>query len=115
MTKQAALGPIAPSVVNNPLNPSVNASGQMMRVPVSVESVLGYLHAAKSELNIKSEKHLASILQHLSSQVHPLVLGEVFRSRAQIRFLADKLLRSQVKDAKKIKSIISFLCENWRP
>jgi serine dehydrogenase proteinase len=110
MTKQAALGPIAPSVVNNPLNPSVNVSGQMMRVPVSVESVLGYLHAAKSELNIKSEKHLASILQHLSAQVHPLVLGEVFRSRAQIRFLADKLLKSQVKDAKKIKSIISFLC-----
>ncbi len=112
MTKQAALGPIAPSVVNNPLNPSVNVGGQMMRVPVGVENVLGYLHAAKSELNIKSEKHLASILQHMSSQVHPLVLGEVFRSRAQIRFLADKLLKSQVKDAKKIKSIISFLCAN---
>ena len=32
MTKQAALGPIDPSVVNNVLNPSVNVSGQMMRV-----------------------------------------------------------------------------------
>lgn len=109
MTKQAALGPIDPSV-NNLLNPSVNVGGQVMRVPVSVENVLGYLQAAKSELSIKGEQHLASILQHLSSQVHPLVLGEIFRSRAQIRFLAEKLLKSQVKGAKKIRSIISFLC-----
>jgi hypothetical protein len=109
MTKQAALGPIDPSV-NNPLNPAVNVGGQMMRVPVSVENVLGYLGAAKSELGIKGEAHLTSILQNLSAQVHPLVLGEIFRSRAQIRFLAQKLLSSQVKDKKKIESIISFLC-----
>lgn len=110
MTKQAALGPIDPSV-NTLLNPSVTVSGgQVMRVPVSVGNVLGYLHAAKSELKIKDEAHLASILQHLSSQVHPLVLGEIFRSRAQIRFLAEKLLKSQVKGVRKIRSIISFLC-----
>ena len=48
MTKQAALGPIDPSVVNNPLNPSVNVSGQIMRVPVSVENVLGYGRAKHS-------------------------------------------------------------------
>ena len=110
MTKQAALGPIDPSV-NTLLNPSVTGSGgQVMRVPVSVGNVLGYLHAAKSELKIKDEAHLVSIFQHLSSQVHPLVLGEVFRTRAQIRFLAEKVLKSQVKGAKKVRSIISFLC-----
>ncbi len=41
MTKQAALGPIDPSV-NNPLNPQVNLGNQLVRVPVSVESVRGY-------------------------------------------------------------------------
>lgn len=110
MTKQAALGPIDPSV-NNALNPAINVgSGQIMRVPVSVENVLGYLGAAKTELGIKGEAHLASILQNLAGQVHPLVLGEIFRSRAQIRFLADKLLKKQVTNPKKVKSIISFLC-----
>jgi hypothetical protein len=38
------------------------------------------------------------------------VLGEIFRSRAQIRFLANKLIRGQVTDAAKIKKIIDFLC-----
>ncbi|MGA3062995.1 MAG: hypothetical protein ABSD90_07175 [Methylocystis sp.] len=38
MTKQAALGPIDPSV-NNPLNPQANILWQMRQVPVSVENV----------------------------------------------------------------------------
>ena len=43
MTKQAALGPIDPSV-NHPLNPQVSIDGRPPKlVPVSVESVRGYL------------------------------------------------------------------------
>ena len=102
MTKQAALGPIDPSV-NNPLNPQINMGSQMRQVPVSVEAVLGYLGAAKDELKITSEQHLTNVLLGLASQVHPLVLGEIFRSRAQIRFLAGKLLPRQVGDKKKVK------------
>ncbi len=110
MTKQAALGPIDPSV-NSPLNPQISIPGNpVARVPVSVENVLGYLSAAKDELKITSEQHLASILLGLANQVHPLVLGEIFRSRAQIRFLAGKLLPRQVKDEKNINKIIDFLC-----
>jgi membrane-bound ClpP family serine protease len=109
MTKQAVLGPIDPSV-NNPLNPSISVGNQQQRVPVSVESVRGYLDAAKRELGIKGSAALAEILKSLSSQVHPIVLGEVFRSRAQIRFLAAKLLRGQVKNQAKVKKIIDFLC-----
>ena len=45
----------------------------------------------------------------LSNKIHPLVLGEIFRSRAQIRFLAGKLIQGQVTDAKKKKAIIDFL------
>jgi hypothetical protein len=110
MTKQAALGPIDPSV-NNPLNPQINMGGnQMGRVPVSVEAVLGYLGAAKDELKITSEGNLTNVLLGLAGQVHPLVLGEIFRSRAQIRFLAGKLLPRQVKEKTNIKKIIDFLC-----
>jgi len=109
MTKQAALGPIDPSV-NNHLNPQVNIGGQLLRVPVSVESVRGYLDAARNDLGLKGQPAMTSVLAQLSQQVHPLVLGEIFRSRAQIRFLAGKLIKNQVKDARKHKVLIDFLC-----
>ena len=82
MTKQAALGPIDPSV-NNPLNPQITVGNQVGRVPVSVEAVLGYLSAAKDELKIKSEGHLTNILLGLANQVHPLVLGEIFQGSSR--------------------------------
>lgn len=109
MTKQAVLGPIDPSV-NNPLNPAVNAGGQPVRVPVSVENLRGFLDAARDELSIKGEAALSQLLMKLTDHVHPLVIGEVFRSRAQIRFLAEKLLRGQVTDKEKMQLIIDFLC-----
>ncbi|MXZ16783.1 MAG: serine protease [Rhodothermaceae bacterium] len=109
MTKQAALGPIDPSV-NNALNPQAVIGGQSKQVPVSVESVRGYLDAARDELKIKGEQSLTSVLLDLTSHIHPLVLGEIFRSQAQIRFLAEKLLSRQIGDQNKIKSIIDFLC-----
>lgn len=109
MTKQAALGPIDPSL-NHPLNPSVVGGNPQSKVPVSVEAVRGYLDAAKEDLKITDASVLASVLIDLSNKIHPLVLGEIFRSRAQIRFLANKLIRAQVTDEEKIKSIIDFLC-----
>jgi hypothetical protein len=107
MTKQAALGPIDPSV-NTPLNPVV-PSAPHIKAPVSVEAVRGYLDAAK-ELGIQDSASLAQVLIDLSNKVHPLVLGQIFRSRSQIRFLAKKLLRRQVTDDEKMKEIIDFLC-----
>ena len=109
MTKQAALGPIDPSV-NNPLNPQAIVNGQSRQIPVSVENVRGYLDAARDELGIKGEQALTSVLLNLTGHIHPLVLGEIFRSQMQIRFLAEKLLPRQVSDSNKIKSIIDFLC-----
>ena len=109
MTKQAALGPIDPSV-NNPLNPQATIRGQAMQVPVSVENVRGYLNAAREELEIKGEEALTSVLLNLTNHIHPLVLGEIFRSQAQIRYLAEKLLPRQVSNPAQIKSIIDFLC-----
>ena len=113
MTKQAALGPIDPSV-NNPLNPQASIGGQSKQVPVSVESVRGYLDAARQELEIQDEQALTSVLLNLTNHIHPLVLGEIFRSQAQIRFLANKLLPRQVDDTEKIKSIIDFLMCGFR-
>lgn len=111
MTKQAALGPIDPSV-NGPLNPQAQFGNQLARVPVSVESVRGYLDAARVELGITGENGLTQVLIHLASHIHPLVIGDIFRSRAQIRNLAEKLLSRQVTTPDRVKAIIDFLCAN---
>jgi hypothetical protein len=108
MTKQAALGPIDPSLTH-PLNPQIPAGNQLARVPVSVEAVRGYLDAIAA-MKIRNATALAGIVIDLSNKVHPLVLGEIFRSRAQIRFLANKLIKGQVKNPTKVKKIIDFLC-----
>lgn len=109
MTKQAALGPIDPSL-HHPLGPQIPNGNQLARIPVSVEAVRGYLDAAKDDLKITDPTLLGSILMDLSNKVHPLVLGEIFRSRAQIRFLAEKLLKAHMQDSDKVKKIIDFLC-----
>lgn len=109
MTKQAALGPIDPSLVH-PLGPQIANGNQLARIPVSVEAVRGFLDAAKSDLGIKDAALLSTILNELSNKVHPLVLGEIFRSRAQIRFLAEKLLNEHVRDSAKVQAIVDFLC-----
>ena len=109
MTKQATLGPIDPSI-NTALNPEIPNAGPNARVPVSVEAIKGYLELAKHELNLKDDNALAKIFSDLSSKVHPLVLGEVYRAIGQIRMLAEKLLKNQVTDPDKVEKIISFLC-----
>jgi len=106
MTKQATLGPIDPSL-HTALNPRVADGGIF---PVSVEAVKGYLEFAKNELSITDNASLASIFEKLSDFVHPLVLGEVYRSKAQIQMMAEQLLQNQVTDPDKIKKIIAFLC-----
>lgn len=111
MTKQATLGPIDPSI-NTPLNPPIPNAPPQNNYPVSVEAVKGYLAFAKEELSIKDDLALANIMIKLSEYVHPLVLGQVYRARAQIKMLAEKLLANQVTDNAKIKDIISFLCSD---
>lgn len=111
MTKQATLGPIDPSV-NTPLNPPIPNAPPQNNYPVSVEAVKGYLAFAKEEMAIKDDLALSNIMIKLSDYVHPLVLGQVYRARAQIKMLAEKLLTNQVTDNTKIKEIISFLCSD---
>ena len=111
MTRQATLGPIDPNV-NTFLNPPIPGAPPQNTFPVSVEAVKGYLAFAKEELSIKDDAALASIMIKLSEAVHPLVLGQVFRSRAQIKMLAEKLLINQITDPAKIQQIIEFLCSD---
>lgn len=108
MTKQAALGPIDPSV-QGPLGPQIPGAPPDARAPVSVEAIKGYLEFAKSEVGINGEEGLTRVLVDLAQKVHPLVLGQIFRTRSQIQYLARELLNYQTKDKKKQDKIINFL------
>ncbi len=111
MTKQATLGPIDPSI-NSPLNPQLPWGGPEARVPISVENVAGYFELAKKEFGIKDVRDLTSIFLKLSDHVHPVALGNVFRTRTQIQMLAEKLLNKRVVplSSKVRKKIIRILC-----
>ena len=108
MTKQATLGPIDPSL-HTALNPQTPANSPY---PVSVEAVKGYLEFAKDELGITDQSSMASIYNKLTDFVHPLVLGEVYRSKAQIQMMAEQLIVNQVEDPEKTRKIIDFLCSD---
>jgi ClpP class serine protease len=87
MTKQATLGPIDPSL-SGLLNPQIPGAAADARAPVSVEAVRGYIEMAKQDFGVKGSKDMTDVLNRLSSMVHPLVLGSIFRSRSQIQSLA---------------------------
>lgn len=112
MSRLGHLSPIDPSITS-PLGPMVQAQpGQMRIVPISVEDVAGFFDLAINSAEIKQKENLMSIFDRLASQVHPLALGAVYRSREQIRTLADRLLSFHMKGEGKKKErelIVSML------
>ncbi|CAN5348813.1 hypothetical protein BH10PSE12_BH10PSE12_18790 [soil metagenome] len=110
MTKQATLGPIDPSL-DGPLNPIIPGTPNI-RAPVSVEAVQGFLDVAQNELGIRDPASLTQIWNSLSDKIHPLVLGQIYRSRAQIRNLAQRLLDHQKIAGDAAETIIKFLCSD---
>ena len=110
MTKQAMLGPIDPSI-NGLLNPQIPGwPDQSMKAPVSVEFVNAYINMAKNDFGISDQKHMTEIFLGLSEKIHPLVLGQVYRSKSQIRMLANKLLSPLGLSEEQQETIIKFLC-----
>ncbi len=109
MTKQATLGPIDPSLYH-PLGPQIPGVNPEARAHVSVEAVYGYLDALKAY--VSDEESRSKVFIDLSDKVHPLLLGEIFRSRQQIRDLAGRLLKKQNYSAGVIGKITDFLCSD---
>lgn len=109
MTRLGQLSPIDPSV-NSPLGPTVQtAQGQSKIVPISVEDVVGFLDLARNEAQLKEERSILAVFDRLSTQVHPLALGAVYRSREQIMTLADRLLSFHKDDYEERGRIVTRL------
>ncbi len=110
MTKQATLGPIDPSLIS-PLSPIINTNPPQ-NINVSVESVKGYLELLKNELHVDGDYAVSAVATILSQNVHPLVLGDVFRRQNQIQMLAKKLLTMSAIPEEVQTEITSFLCRD---
>lgn len=107
MTKQATLGPIDPSIYHS-LGPAIPDAHPGARAAVSVEAVMGYLDEIMYRQG--SDNLNAQAMVDMAQYVHPLVLGEIFRSRKQIRDLAERLLAAQGTDESAVEQIVEFLC-----
>lgn len=107
MTKQAALGPIDPSVTG-PLNPPVPNAQPTNVVPVSVEAVGAFIEFARDTLGETAS--LENVFLNLAGQVHPMVLGNAYRARSQIRMLGQRLLMNHLSDEAKVDQVLDFLC-----
>ncbi len=112
MTRMGQLSPIDPSI-NSPLAPTVQITGpsgvQYRQVPVNVEDVINYIELARKAVEIKDEELLTRLYDRMSQNVHPLVLGSVYRSREQIGFLAQMLLQRHMTDKERIRKIIEIV------
>ncbi len=106
MTKQATLGPIDPSV-NGPLNPHLAGGPPTARVPVNVEDVNAFLEHARENL---AHQPVDAVFGKLAENVHPLVLGNAYRARGQIRMLGERLLSNHMNDKAVIGKVLDFLC-----
>jgi hypothetical protein len=108
MHPMGMLGPTDPTVVNG-FNPEA-PNGQ--KIGISVEDVTAYINLIKEEAGITHEDELIQAFNKLPEQVHPLALGNVKRSLAQSRMMANKLLSlhmDKYKDQHAIGDIIDNL------
>lgn len=112
MTKMGQLSPIDPSI-DHPLGPQTQIPGApqgvTQRVPINVEDAVTFLEFAKNQIGLKEEQSLLSVFNRLSSEINPLALGAVARSRQQIGFLAKMLLSRHMTENEKIKNIVKIL------
>ena len=110
MTKQAILGPIDPSV-NGPFNPNLpGVNDPNAKLPVSVEYVNAFVEMAKTNFCITDQHCLTDVLLKLSDKIHPMTLGQVFRTRSQIQMLARKLMKWHNLMPEQENEIVKFLC-----
>jgi hypothetical protein len=79
-----------------------------MPLPVSVESVAAFFELAKNDWRL-SEAGIVSAFAALTEKIHPIVLGDVYRSRQQIEGLATTLLESHVDDEASVNNAVRKL------
>ncbi len=93
MTRMGELSPVDPHVTSmfNPQDPRNPAA----RLPVNVEDVYSFFKVTK-DLGIRNEAALVEVFSRLLEHVHPLALGNLYRSYSLIRSIAKRLLLTHI-------------------
>lgn len=110
MHPMGMLGPTDPTVLND-FNP-VSRTNPQQKLGISVEDVTAYINLIKEDVGITHDDELVQAFNKLPDQIHPLALGNVKRSLAQSRMMANKLLSLHMdksKDQHQIQEIIDNL------
>jgi hypothetical protein len=118
MGAMGELGPVDPSVTNtfNPVLAQEDIQGSVPkprpRIPISVEDVTSYIAFAKDRAKLEPAG-MADAVKALTSNVHPLALGNILRNHSLIRHVARRLLAMQMgpNDGEKIDAIVKTLSE----
>lgn len=131
MTRLGTLSSIDPSIMGA-LNPTaeiavpgmpVGVPGQKIPVPVGVESVAGFKRLVRDVWRL-DEDGTGAAFNLLSEKVHPLLLGDLQRSKEQIVQLATTLLKLRAartaeqgdrrkSDPDRIAKIVEMLASNF--
>lgn len=111
MTKQATLGPIDPSITRA-MSPLIPNTIPPQKLSLSVESVKGYIQLLKNEFGVHEDKSLSDAYLKLAEYIHPVVLGDVYRTQKQIQMLATRLLEMGRYEKSAVERIVSFLCSD---
>jgi hypothetical protein len=98
------LSPIDPAI-GTPFNPPTPGKTTEQKIPLSVEDVVGYISLAKERAGITNQDTMVRVFEKLTDGVHPLAIGNVYRSHALVRLLAGKLLAMHMKEKRELERI----------
>ena len=111
MTRMGQLSPIDPSV-SHPLGPQIQMSENpdaYQILPVNVEDINAFFSLATDEAGLQDEESRRKVFDILASNVNPITLGAVQRSRQQISFLASTLMGYHIENEDQIEKIVRIL------
>ncbi len=107
MHPMGMLGPTDPTVANA-FNPRDEDTGRP--IGIGVEDLGAFIAIAKDDLALTQEGQVRT-MEMLATQVHPLALGNVKRSQAQSKMMAQKLLALHM-DAERERTTIEGIIDS---
>jgi len=111
MTKLAELTPVDPTSASHPFNPKTGNPAnpqQQVTLPVSVEDVRSYLSFAKEEYQAKPDA-IVELYSKMTTQLHPLAMGNVYRVQKMIKIITDRLLNMHFNKTKKTSDVTNTI------
>lgn len=106
MSRLGELTPVDPST-GHPFNP-VNPRNSNENLPISVEDLNSYFLLAKEKAGV-SDTQMSEVMRILAEKIHPLALGNAYRTYRMGRLIAERMLKLHIdpkKEQERIERIV---------